>query len=295
MPGASAISSRVARPSVSRGVHVQVAANVCQLHQLGQAAFGGRLDFARVFAQFRRNPSKPERLVDLLFGFAGTRAFVIQREQPVFIQRKPIFRALLRRDDVMFLAAGEILHGGAETFCAASARTSTCRPSRPNSDAGFVRTLAQHFVHARMRDESVERLGRGAGPGDQKVEIADRLLAASQAARRRHFLDARQLCKYVVNSVASRWRSSAGNGPALCRYSSIDRSTFSSSFAPMRGRSRSFCSRQIRSRSSIVLNAGDVRKAARCSSVPALNLQQLQCGRLDILRASRRAGRTIPA
>jgi hypothetical protein len=39
----------------------------------------------------------------------------------------------------------------------------------------------------------------------------------------------------------------------LLRYASIDRSTFSSTLVPIRGKSRSLCSRQIRSRSSTFL------------------------------------------
>ena len=52
------------------GVHVQVAADVGELDQLGQAAFERGFDFAAVFAQLRRNPGQAERLVDFLFGFA---------------------------------------------------------------------------------------------------------------------------------------------------------------------------------------------------------------------------------
>jgi hypothetical protein len=52
-------------------VHVQVAADVGQLHQFGQPAFLGGFDFTRVFAQLRRNPGQAERFVDAGFGFAG--------------------------------------------------------------------------------------------------------------------------------------------------------------------------------------------------------------------------------
>ncbi len=71
------------------GVHVEVAADVGQLDQLGQAAFGGGFDFAAVLAQLGRNPRQAERLVDAGFGFAGHACIVLHAEQAVFAELQP--------------------------------------------------------------------------------------------------------------------------------------------------------------------------------------------------------------
>ncbi len=63
------------RPAIGfGGVHVDVAADVFELDQRGDAAFRGGLDFAGVFAQLGRNPGEAERLVNLLLRFRRPRA-----------------------------------------------------------------------------------------------------------------------------------------------------------------------------------------------------------------------------
>ncbi len=119
-------------------------------------------------------------------------------------------------------------------------------------NAGFVRPLAQDAVRLGMRDEALQRVGCSR-PGDQQVEIADGLFAAPQTSRRLDRVRARgDSDKYVISSSAAFFPKLSRNRPARCRYCAIDFSTFSSSFAPMRGNSRSFCSLHKRSRSSMV-------------------------------------------
>ena len=57
------------------------------------------------------------------------------------------------------------------------------------SHAGLVRAFAEHFMHARMRDESVQRTGRS-GTGDEKIQIADGFLAPPHASRGADFFEA---------------------------------------------------------------------------------------------------------
>ena len=102
------------------GVHVQVAADVFQFHQLRQAALGRGFDFAAVLAQLRRNPGQPQRLVDPGFGFAGHPRVVLRAEQAVLAELQPHPHGARAQGDVVLLAAGEILHGRAEAFAAAA-------------------------------------------------------------------------------------------------------------------------------------------------------------------------------
>ena len=78
---ASTISSQRGFAVGGRGVHVQVAAQVVQLDQLGQLAFGGPLEFAPRFAQLRRNPGQIERGVDFFLGAPGDESFLVAVER----------------------------------------------------------------------------------------------------------------------------------------------------------------------------------------------------------------------
>ena len=68
---ASAISRRLSWPSVALGVGVQVAAQVGELHQAGQASVARRLDLAAVLAQLRRNEGQADAAVDRCLVLAG--------------------------------------------------------------------------------------------------------------------------------------------------------------------------------------------------------------------------------
>src|SRR5713101_8303377 len=65
-------------------MRMEIAAQFASRQQRGQASRRSHLDFTTVFAQFRRNPSKVERLVDFLLGLAGERVAVA--EQAIFIE-----------------------------------------------------------------------------------------------------------------------------------------------------------------------------------------------------------------
>ena len=69
-------------------VHVQIAANMLQLHQLRKGVRLGGFDFALILAQLRRNPVEAQRPVDLLFGLAGHGLLGIDVRQRVLVQRE---------------------------------------------------------------------------------------------------------------------------------------------------------------------------------------------------------------
>ena len=98
------------------GVHMQVAADVGKLHQFREASFESRLNLAAVFAQLRRNPCEAQLGVHFLLGFARHALLIVHTEQPVFIERQAELLSAQAQDDVVFLAASEILHRRAVAF-----------------------------------------------------------------------------------------------------------------------------------------------------------------------------------
>ena len=130
-----------------------------QLDQFGQAAFGGGFDFAAVFAQLRRNPGQAQRFVHAGFGFARHFAIVLHAEQAVFAQLQPHLHGARADGHVVVLAAGEVLHGGAEAFGRQRAHIHL-QALAAHFGAGLVFAAAQHFLHARIGDEAFERRGR---------------------------------------------------------------------------------------------------------------------------------------
>ena len=88
----------------------------------------------------------------------------------------------------MFLAAGEILHGRAVAFVRERAQVHL-QAFESILNAGLVGAFAEDGVRFGMLDESLQRVGR-AGTGDEKIEIADGVLTAPQAAGCRDFFDA---------------------------------------------------------------------------------------------------------
>ena len=64
----------------------------------------------------------------------------------------------------------------------------------------------------------------------------------------------------------------------------MDRSTFSSSLAPMRGSTRSFCSRHSRSSSSMVPTLIVLEQQGDALRPEALDLEELERGRRELLQ-----------
>ncbi len=89
----------------------------------------------------------------------------------------------------MLLASGEILQRGPIALLGQSAQIHL-QSFQAELDAGFVRTLSQHLVDFWMLGERLDGCF-GVRTRRQQIQIADRLLAAAQAARGRHRFDAR--------------------------------------------------------------------------------------------------------
>ena len=93
-----------------------------------------------------------------------------------------------------------------------SARTSTCRPSRPNFTLVLLTPRPEHFMNPRIRRDAIQRRRR-IRAGDEQIEIADRLASAPQTSRRRDRFDAVADPKDTPSARARRCRrSSAGSG-----------------------------------------------------------------------------------
>ena len=116
---AATISSMRRAAVAGGGVHVQVAANVVQLDQLGQLAGGGPVELAAAFADFRRKDGQVQRGVDFFLGAAGDRAFPsssFDAKHAVFVDLQAVVLGHAAQDDVVVLRAGEVLQGRAERF-----------------------------------------------------------------------------------------------------------------------------------------------------------------------------------
>ena len=147
---------------------------------------------ASISPQFSRSSggiqAQAERGVDFLLGLARHALLIVDAEQAVFVEREAQLQGARAQDDVVFLAAGEVLHGRAVAFVRQRAQIHL-QAFQSVLDAGLVGAFAEHCVSFGVVDEALERFG-GARAGDQQIEIADGFLAAAQAAGGRDLIDA---------------------------------------------------------------------------------------------------------
>ena len=145
------------------GVHVEIAADVGELDQLGQAAFERGFDLAAVFAQLRRNPVRGRARRTLLPRFRRRRAASLStRNRPYSLSVRPSFKRAAAQRDVVLLAAGEILHGRAVAFMRERAQVHL-QAFEAILNAGFVGAFAEHAVRLGMLRRSAP--ARAAAPG----------------------------------------------------------------------------------------------------------------------------------
>ena len=126
----------------------------------------------------------------------ATRDVVRHAEQAVLAQLEPHLDGARADGDVVVLAAGEVLHGGAEALGRQRAHVHL-QAFAAHFGAGLVLAAGQHFLHARIGDEAFERGGRRRA-GDQQIEIAHRLAPAPQAAGGGDGVDARHLAQHLA-------------------------------------------------------------------------------------------------
>src|SRR5205085_2803574 len=68
-------------------VHMEIAADLSCADDLRKRPGFSGLDFATVLAEFRRNPRKPEGIVDSGFVLPGDPLATVQTKQPILVQR----------------------------------------------------------------------------------------------------------------------------------------------------------------------------------------------------------------
>ena len=166
------------------GVHVEIAAHVAEFDQFRKAI--GAIDqrsgikFARVFAEFGRNPGVAKAFVDFGFAGPGYTLIIFDREEAVFVERETLANGGGAERDIVLLAAGEVLQGSSEVFRTEGANVHL-QAVEAEKDAGFVGAFAEHFLCLRMMDDVVQG-GDRVGTGDEDVEVADRVAATAEAA-----------------------------------------------------------------------------------------------------------------
>ena len=273
----AAISSSVARPSVSRRVHVEVAANVAD-RSVGQPSFGCGFDLAAVLAQLRRNPVQAERCVDFFLGLA--RDTLVRLEPETGRTRSasdPARSARCAQRDVVVLAAGEVLHGRADSSRPAA------RAHPPGSLRGRTwRSPCSRRGPAPRGPREAERSARArlvaSGPVTSRSRSPTVSRAAPQAARGRDLLDAgrRRRDTAISSSAMSLSRNGSRKRPELLRYGRSTAAPSLRAWRPCAARSRSFCSWQRRSRSSIVRHRKCSNRQRDALRPESLNLQQFE-------------------
>ena len=164
---ASAISSSVARPSVA-------VVCMCRSPRISRCStsFGRRAlrpvrsrpGFRAARAESSRAPAPGRRLLRFRPPRACRRR---ARNSPYSLSLRPMRMARCRSATLCSLLPVKYCMAAPKLSCS-SARTSTCRPSRPSLHAGFVGAAPEHFVDARMRRHAFERRGR-IRAGDEKV------------------------------------------------------------------------------------------------------------------------------
>ena len=160
-------------------MHLQIAANISQLDELGQLTLFRRLDFAQVFPQLRGNPREAELGVDLLFRAAGQNFLAL--EKAVFIQLPSVALGAVAQRHVMFLRAGEVLQRGAVGGALEQAHVNLQVVLELHADLVF--TFGQNRGDAGKLDEVVGD-ARGVAAGHQQGRGLPRFRARGAASRR---------------------------------------------------------------------------------------------------------------
>ena len=166
--------------TVRRGrVHVQVALEVGERHQLGQRVLARRLELAAALAQLGRDPRQAEPLVDRLLARAAQRLARFVVEDPVLGDVQAAADRALAQRDVVGLGAREVLEHVAELVGLDDLEVDL--HPRVGGHAGARVARGLHGLHElELAERARERL-RVAGRGDD-VEVLDGVGAAAQRA-----------------------------------------------------------------------------------------------------------------
>ncbi len=187
------------------GVRMQVALQVGQFDQLGQASGARRLDLAAVFAQFGRNVGQADRAVHRFLAVPGDA--LCAAEHAVFVD----LQAELLRDaadrDVVRLGAGEVVQRRAVALLRHDAQVDLHAAFEQHAGARVAGGIyLGHFVIGReaLHHRAVRR------GSDQDIQVADGLAHAPEAAGDDHLLhagDRLQKGAQRLRHTAPRWRA----------------------------------------------------------------------------------------
>ena len=166
------------------GVAVEVAAQIRPLHQIGQQTVAGGLDLAPVFPELRRDIGQVNGCEDRFLGLA--RHPVDPFEDAVLVELEPLAAGEGANRDVVGLAAGEIVQGGAEALAGHHPQVHLQTAAEDRGRAGVA--LGTDLGHLVVVQEAPHG-GRRVRGGDQDVQVADGLPAASVAAGDHHAID----------------------------------------------------------------------------------------------------------
>ena len=160
-------------------MHVQVALEVGERHQLGERVLARRLELAAALAQLGRDPRQAEPLVDRLLARAAQRLARFVVEDPVLGDVQAAADRALAQRHVVGLGAREVLEHVAELVGLDDLEVDL--HPRVGGHAGARVARGLHGLHElELAERARERL-RVAGRGDD-VEVLDGVGAAAQRA-----------------------------------------------------------------------------------------------------------------
>ena len=170
---------------------------------------GGSLNLPAVLTQLRRNVVELQRVVDLLLGRCGDDCVVFEAKQSVLRERKAALDGPLTQRHVVMFGSGEVLQRSA--VAGAWQQPHVHLQVVAQREADLVLSLGEQFVDERKRSHVLDRrcdnLRLAGRSGDEQVKVANRLTAASQAARGRNRLNARKLADQRPDAVGVFFRN----------------------------------------------------------------------------------------
>src|SRR6516225_5302777 len=177
----------------SRGMHLQIAADIGEFHEPRQLALLGSFHLAQVLAQLGGNPSETQLDVDFLFGLTGQD--FLSLEQAVLGELPAAPLGTVAQRHVVLLRTGKILQCRAVRLRRehADVHLQTVR----KLGARFILALDQNLAYAREFQEVVGETSQVA-TCNQQVKVANRLTTAAQGACGCNVLHAAELAKIGV-------------------------------------------------------------------------------------------------
>ena len=161
-------------------VHVEIAADVVERHEIREVPLEGRLDLAPVLPDLGRDPRQAHGLVDVLLLLARDALVVLLADDAVLVDREPLLLREAAELDVVLLGAREVLERGAEALARDDAEVDL-ELLLPEEGARFRLALPEDLADVGEGGEEVHHL-LGLPGDDEDVDVLDRLLHAADAA-----------------------------------------------------------------------------------------------------------------